>query len=1124
MTFQEFGFTRAARRLQQSFNRLWLHNYLAFFLRFSGFFLLGLIVYLHFVFSSITHEPLTIGPWMLGYLIYLTFLEYLNYKKVSFYDLDWFIIFRILFNILFFSWLMNLAPLMRGILAFTYIVPYILSIVYFPQKKLLLLFVYIFSVFGIIISSIVLDLNDPLTPWQMVVIASALGITLIILQHIYGKLLNVPEGLSDIIKRLQGTLDLTDIVGQISEGVLMITEAEGLFILIVDPEDLSYINHKVLGFHLSPSFEMDDLISQCNAIQNGKGYGNDDLDETSDKAYFNQFFNPAPRAIMIEPILGTKKEVLGLIMVGNLSSSQFDGLKKKYFKQFCANASVAIETNLIYRKARLSLLGRKKATEQLLEVEEEGEIMRVLVEQASLLISSADGCVYHQYQSDTGHLVAQGGIKPLENGKLVPWAASYTDFLNLGNSIMHMGEGIAGHALKKGKIIVVDDVNRHSWFQRSAQKDKFISLMSAPIIDPSDNLPLGTLSVHSKQKAAFTSEDQTTLNYLAKQGAISIKRVKKSEEGKFLGSMLKDIFGSAMEIDFEGGEKLVTQQLAEIALRILPFGMVRIRYYDPVTMDLITVAALGYPQEDQELLIGNRLPWAELKKYLKPEYSVERSFLIPSNAPGWQEFAKKFLYIPKTISKVNATWDVFDAFFTPLVSEKGDPIGYIAWDQPENSLRPHKKIVEAIGAFASMAGWSIDLVRAYHRITEQRSLIKRLLASTTEKMETTKDKNILGDVAVKIGSEHLHTEACSLFMVIGNEIELTNSTYLKNTSYINGRKQIKAEARGGLSSWVAATQKPLYFNSPTDYQTFSGWAGETEQLKFLPSKSCINLLLVPIMGHKNKCLGVLSFENKIEEGKIVNFTNYDTQKAINLAEEFGLSLGLAEQINNAREIDQQMLEDDLHEIRNKFFYGIQISSETAMYWLENKNIKKVKPHLRKTLENSYTILDELYNLHNLAQRKYYEIDDFKIALNLIADNFIHTFTPNNYSYKKNRERVRIDCPREIKLTPALRYSFIRITSGALMNSIKHSGFLDNSDVEINITINQDDNSIILNIEDNGCGAKDIKPGYGIGRMYYLERFMKSKGVDVNLKIDTSERDGTSVKLVANLLQKENGNV
>src|SRR5574342_386257 len=75
-------------------------------------------------------------------------------------------------------------------------------------------------------------------------------------------------------------------------------------------------------------------IRQCAAIQAGKRYETDDLDGSGDKRYFQQCFEPPPRAILVEPIFGSKQNVLGLIMVGSMLPAPFDVLKKRYFWNF----------------------------------------------------------------------------------------------------------------------------------------------------------------------------------------------------------------------------------------------------------------------------------------------------------------------------------------------------------------------------------------------------------------------------------------------------------------------------------------------------------------------------------------------------------------------------------------------------------------------------------------------------------------------------------------------------------------------------------------------------------------------------------------------------------------------
>lgn len=1109
MNYDDAGFTRVTAGIRQAIKRFLFHISLAFFLRYSGLFLLGLIAYLHFFFDSFNRNPASMEVWILGYASYQIILQYL--RRFRFYDASWFVLVRIASNLFLISWLLNAASLMRGVLAFTYLIPLIACIAYFPQNPKLLWFLYAGSLVGLSITAVALDPRNPLRPGQVIAIAAVLGMALYAIKQTYDRLSGIPESISEVLTRLQSTLDLPGMLDQIAEGILAITGGNRLFILIVDPEDHSHVTHKRIGLNLSPHFRMDELIRQCTAIQAGKRYEIDDLDHSGDKGYFQQFFEPPPRAILVEPVFSAKQDVLGLIMVGSTNPAQFDDLKKRSVWTFVQSISAAIETGLVYHRARLGFLARTAVAEELLEAENEAEIVRILVVQASHLIRNIDGVVLHRYENDLTRLVPVAGVKRSETGKLFTWAASHADLRNMKPSMIHLG--IAGQAIFNNTIVVADDVRKHPHFVRNGRVENFISLMSAPLVDPASELALGALSVHSQQKAVFTAEDQSTLLYLVRQGAIRMARVLKSEEWRVKGGILKAIFESTLEINYEASEQDVAQQLAGIARRILPFEMVRLRLYDPVTSELICAAAAGYPDEEQAALIGARLPWEELEKFLKLDYKVERSFLIPSDAEGWKEFADRYLYIPKASHIENATWGRYDAFFTPLLSESGEYLGFISWDQPRNGLHPTIRIIEAVGAFAGMASWSIDLVRAYSRIAEQRGLIGSLIAATTKELATSHDSNVMNEVAVKTGCERLSTEACSLYLVIDNQLELAASTYLKNTNYMKRRKQIKAEPGSGLTSWAAATLKPLYFNSDKEYRDHIGWAGETDQLKYLPSGICKNLLFAPIIGHSKNCVGVLSFENKLKAGGIEDFTDVDVMTAMNLAEELGLTLGLAQQLKNVRTLEQETLEDDLHELKNQYYYGVHAFAETALFWLREENYTEVEAQLDTLKENSLTILNELYGLHNSVQRKYYAIENLRTALNLLVDSTLVLFVGKGRFQKTDRTRVKIECTRNIQLSPLLRYVIVRIASGALLNAIRHSGFLANPEVVIRMSVNQMDGHIRLIVQDNGCGAKKIEPGYGIRRMRDLVRSIRRQGYDIKLFINSEEGQGTEVKLM-----------
>ena len=63
--------------------------------------------------------------------------------------------------------------------------------------------------------------------------------------------------------------------------------------------------------------------------------------------------------------------------------------------------------------------------------------------------------------------------------------------------------------------------------------------------------------------------------------------------------------------------------------------------------------------------------------------------------------------------------------------------------------------------------------------------------------------------------------------------------------------------------------------------------------------------------------------------------------------------------------------------------------------------------------------------------------------------------------------------------------FLKITSGAVANSIKHSGIPESEPIRIWINVTQEGEPIRLEVRDNGKGMGDEPKGYGITRMEQL---------------------------------------
>ena len=121
---------------------------------------------------------------------------------------------------------------------------------------------------------------------------------------------------------------------------------------------------------------------------------------------------------------------------------------------------------------------------------------------------------------------------------------------------------------------------------------------------------------------------------------------------------------------------------------------------------------------------------------------------------------------------------------------------------------------------------------------------------------------------------------------------------------------------------------------------------------------------------------------------------------------------------------------------------------------------------------------------------------------------------------KGENSVRVSCPSEIEMPVILRNTLLRIASGALSNSIKHSGALNNPKIQIEIEVAKVGNQITLQVIDNGKGTKEIIDGYGIIRMRQLIRQLNYEGIKAKITFSSELNSGFKV-FVSALLPKRN---
>lgn len=214
-----------------------------------------------------------------------------------------------------------------------------------------------------------------------------------------------------------------------------------------------------------------------------------------------------------------------------------------------------------------------------------GEVLQLIVDSARELMPHAQRSVIHLLEGEERILVARAvsGFNQLEH--------------ELDHMSMRVGEGIAGQAMREGITINIRDVAASPQFLHGKSPVTFQSLIVAPV--QSGGRPIGTISVQSAVKKAFSSSDANLLNALAVQSAIAIENTRLFETTQ---QRLKEV-NILYQISRSLAASLDADQLIRDMIVLLQqsFGYYHVQIYmvDPETHNLVIRHGSGY--------IGNEL-------------------------------------------------------------------------------------------------------------------------------------------------------------------------------------------------------------------------------------------------------------------------------------------------------------------------------------------------------------------------------------------------------------------------------------------------------------------------------------------------------------------------------------
>lgn len=307
------------------------------------------------------------------------------------------------------------------------------------------------------------------------------------------------------------------------------------------------------------------------------------------------------------------------------------------------------------------------------------------------------------------------------------------------------GEGVAGAVAASGRPAVVNDTASDSRFSNKADDDTGFTtraLIAAPLRGV-DGIK-GVIEVVNRHgDVPFTVEDRELLEMLADQAVIALDNASRfAQADQILARRAQDLdrsnnqlrtilrLGHALRAE-RGLDDLLRQIVRSVSasagFRSAVIALVqRERTAEPY---LQRVAAAGPAEATLARMRIARAPLAAFQTILRDEYRRgSATYLIDRRYDEYTQLwgGVEHLYMPSAANIRPGGWHPFDAMFTLLRDSRGELLGMLAVDDPEDGLLPTPEQIQVLEILANQAATAIENARLYaeqqHSLTSMTAL------------------------------------------------------------------------------------------------------------------------------------------------------------------------------------------------------------------------------------------------------------------------------------------------------------------------------------------------------------------------------------------------------------------
>lgn len=327
----------------------------------------------------------------------------------------------------------------------------------------------------------------------------------------------------------------------------------------------------------------------------------------------------------------------------------------------------------------------------------------------------------------------------------------------------------------------------------------------------------------------------------------------------------------------------------------------------------------------------------------------------------------------------------------------------------------------------------------------------------------------------------------AIHLLNDSETELILAAQLGMAPDVLAAIQVKKLAESELFSWIVAYKRPLIIPSLSQDKRTIELAGDETLDVYIG---------VPIMAHE-KVLGILTVLSD-------DMSGYSGKEELELLISVGEQIGVVVENARLRQKSEQLvlleernrLARDLHDSVTQALYSVSLFAEAGRTLAHAGDLEKASRYFTDVLDTGQQALKEMRLLLYKLRPAHLEDEGLVAALQ------------HRLRAVENRAGVKTEMVVQgnIDLSNDLEEALFYIAQEALNNSIKHAAA-----TKLNICLIQTEESVVMDIIDNGCGFDfdSSLAGGGLGLSNMMERCHRLKGL---FAIETSNGAGTKISV------------